>query len=120
MAGDKRTSEVRGCTEGCRRRADLFEGFNGQTRLNAARGKQLCSSLPLILPVGKRLGAEAAADLVDGYEPGDGDRECEACEYGLDTKARKVAPVAMKGVPGFKQKNKEERKSCPGYGNQSG
>jgi hypothetical protein len=74
----------------------------------------------LILPVGKRLGAEAAANLVDSDEPRHDYRKCKARKHCFETKSGQVMKVAMKGVPGFKQKNKEERKSCPGYGNQSG
>jgi len=72
----------------------------------ARRGLWLCS-MPLILPVGERLWTKAAADLIDGNEPGNNDRKCKAREYGFEAEAGQVAPVAMKGVPGFKKEDGE-------------
>ena len=61
-------------------------------------------------------GGDAAAKLVDGYDPGDGARECEAGQNCFDAERAEKAPVAVKGEPGFEQEYDEERDDGPRQG----
>jgi hypothetical protein len=68
--------------------SDQWSVVSGQER----RGLTLMST---VLAVGLGSGGDAAAKLVDGYDPGDGARECEAGQNCFDAERAEKAPVAV-------------------------